>query len=61
MKNTVLELAEAVIHDAHAAIRTLNVQSVPVNILTPIAGTPFQDVPSLSAEDIAMLKRLRLY
>lgn len=52
MKNTVLELAEAVIHDAHAAIRSLNVQSVPVNILTPIAGTPFQDVPSLSAEEI---------
>ena len=35
-----------------AAIRSLNVQSVPVNILTPIAGTPFQDVPSLSAEEI---------
>ena len=35
-----------------AAIRNLNVQSVPVNILTPIAGTPFQDIPSVSTEEI---------
>lgn len=35
-----------------AAIRNLNVQSVPVNILTPIAGTPFHDIPSVSTEEI---------
>lgn len=34
------------------ALRNLDVQSVPVNILTPIAGTPFESVPPLSTDEI---------
>lgn len=34
------------------AIRELDVQSVPVNILSPIPGTPFEHMPLLARDDI---------
>lgn len=40
-------------------LRRLEVASVPVNILNPIAGTPFEHVPHLSQEDI--LKTIALF
>ena len=34
------------------ALRDIGVDSIPINILTPIAGTPLQDSPPLADEDI---------
>lgn len=33
-------------------LRELDVDSVPINILNPISGTPLQDIPLISEEDI---------
>ncbi len=41
------------------SIRELGVESVPINILMPLAGTPFADQPPLSVKEI--LRALALY
>lgn len=33
-------------------LRELNILSIPINILSPIANTPFEDVPPLTIEDV---------
>ncbi|MDR2488694.1 MAG: biotin synthase BioB [Desulfovibrio sp.] len=44
-----------------ADLRTLNVDSIPVNFLTPIAGTPLEHAPGLHAgEALALIALLRL-
>ncbi len=33
-------------------LRELDIKSIPINILTPIAGTPFADLPSLPLQEV---------
>ena len=38
--------------DMALELRELGVRSIPINILTPIAGTPFQDFPVLDTDEV---------
>lgn len=38
--------------DMAITLAELNIQSIPINALTPIKGTPMGDMPQISAEDI---------
>jgi len=38
--------------DMALELRELGVKSIPINILTPIAGTPFQDFPVLETDEV---------
>jgi biotin synthase len=38
--------------DMALELREMGVQSIPINILTPIAGTPFQDFPVLDTDEV---------
>ena len=38
--------------DMALELRELGVRSIPINILTPIAGTPFQDFPVLATDEV---------
>lgn len=45
--------------DMALEIRDLNVQSVPINVLTPIPGTPLQDIAEISKEEV--LKTIAIF
>ena len=39
--------------DMALTLAELDIQSIPLNVLMPIKGTPLQDMPQISAEDVA--------